>query len=448
LSSITIITALPALKDHRNLRFFTLGLLYVAQGLPIGLFQVAIPAWMASQGMSAAQVGGFIAIVFLPWSFKLLAGPVMDRFSFPPMGRRRPWVLGAQIGIVLALLLIAVVDPDPESSYMLLAGLGFCANAFGAVQDVAVDGMAIDILEEDERARANAFMFGGQVIGVSGSSALGSVALVQFGLGTAALILAIFVALIMLVPLTLREREGERLVPWSKGTASIEALESVVDSWRAIFSTLIRALILPMSLLLILLEGLNRVAGGMLIAVAPVLTVQDLGWLQTEYSQWVAVAGIVAAVFGVLLGPVVDKFGAKIALSIAIAVRAAMFVAVATLQSWWQDPMFFKAVILLSNLSSQIVTIAIIALFMQLSFQKVAATQFAVYMALANLTLAMGSALIAPMDGVLDYSQMFYVMAALNVLFLMLWPLVNLDRHRADMQALTSTLEFKAQVTK
>lgn len=89
LSSITIITALPALKDHRNLRFFTLGLLYVAQGLPIGLFQVAIPAWMASQGMSAAQVGGFIAIVFLPWSFKLLAGPVMDRFSFPPMGRRK-----------------------------------------------------------------------------------------------------------------------------------------------------------------------------------------------------------------------------------------------------------------------------------------------------------------------------------------------------------------------
>ncbi len=132
------------------------------------------------------------------------------------MGRRRPWVLGAQIGIVLALLLIAVVAPDPESSYMLLAGLGFCANAFGAIQDVAVDGMAIDILEEDERARANAFMFGGQVIGISGSSALGSVALEQFGLGTAALILAVFVALIMLVPLTLREREGERLVPWSK----------------------------------------------------------------------------------------------------------------------------------------------------------------------------------------------------------------------------------------
>ena len=432
---------MPALKDHRNLRFFTLGLLYVAQGLPIGLFQVAIPAWMASQGLSAAEVGTFIAIAFLPWSFKLLAGPVMDRFSFPPMGRRRPWVLGAQVGIVLALLLIAVVDPDPESGFMLLAGLGFCANSFGAIQDVAVDGMAIDILEEGERARANAFMFGGQTIGVSGASVLGSIALAQYGLGAAALILSAVVALIMLVPLLLRERKGERLLPWSKGVASVEALESVVDNWRSIFSTLIKALLLPMSLLLILLEGLSRMSGGILAAVSPVLVVQDLGWLQTEYSQWIAITGIAAAVFGVLMGPVIDMIGAKIALSVAIAIRASMFAGVAMLQSWWQDPMFFKVAILLNGLTGQIVTIAIIALFMQLTFQKVAATQFAVYMALANLTLAMGSALVAPMDGVLDYSQMFFVAAGLNVLFLVLWPLVDLDRHSADMQALKMKLQ-------
>jgi PAT family beta-lactamase induction signal transducer AmpG len=440
MASTIIITALPALKDHQYLRFASLGLLYVAQGLPIGLFQVAIPAWLASQGLSAAQVGSFIAIVFLPWSFKLLAGPVMDRFSFPPMGRRRPWVIGAQAGIVLALLLIAIVAPDPNASLMLLAGLGFCANSFGAIQDVAVDGMAIDILEEDERARANAFMFGGQVIGVSGSAALGSYALVNFGLGAAALNLAVVVALIMLVPLFIKERQGERLLPWTKGSASKEALASVSKNWSEIFSTLIRALFLPMSLLLILLEGLSRVAGGMLGAIGPVLTVQDLGWLQTEYSQWVAIAGIAAAIFGVLLGPVVDRFGAKLALMLAILVRTVMFGLVGFMQFLWQDPLFFKVAILISALSGQIVTIAIISLFMQISFQRVAATQFAVYMALANLTSSMGAALIAPMDGVLSYSQMFYVMAVLNVLFLLLWPLFNLVRHRRDVQVLESKL--------
>jgi PAT family beta-lactamase induction signal transducer AmpG len=440
MASTIIITALPALKDHRYLRFVTLGLLYIAQGLPIGLFQVAIPAWLASQGQSAAQVGSFIAIVFLPWSFKLIAGPVMDRFSFPPMGRRRPWVLGAQAGIVLALLLIAVIDPDPSTSLMLLAGLGFCANSFGAIQDVAVDGMAIDILEQDERARANSFMFGGQVVGVSGSAALGSYALVNFGLGVAALILAIVVAIIMLVPLFIKERQGERLLPWTEGSASAEALESVSKSWSEIFSTLIRALFLPMSLLLILLEGLNRVGSGMLTAIGPVLTVQELGWLQTDFSQWVAFSGVAAAIFGVLLGPVVDRFGAKLALMLAVLVRAVMFAAVGFMEFLWQDLLFFKVVILISYLSGQVVTIAIISLFMQISFQRVAATQFAVYMALANLSMSMGSALIAPMDGVLSYSQMFYVMATLNVLFLLLWPLFNLVRHRSDVQVLESKI--------
>jgi PAT family beta-lactamase induction signal transducer AmpG len=195
-----------------------------------------------------------------------------------------------------------------------------------------------------------------------------------------------------------------------------------------------------MSLLLILLEGLSRVAGGMLAAIAPVLTVQDLGWSQTDFSQWIAIAGVAAAIFGVLLGPVVDRFGAKITLMLAILVRAVIFGVLGFLQSLWQDPLFFKVAILISFLSGQIVTIAIISLFMQISFQRVAATQFAVYMALANLTSSMGSALVAPMDGVLTYSQMFYVIATLNVLFLLLWPLFNLVRHRSDVQELESKL--------
>ncbi len=435
-----IIAAIPALKDHQFLRFVTLGLLYVAQGLPIGLFQIAIPAWLASEGLSAAEVGSFIAIVFLPWSFKLLAGPIMDRFSFPPMGRRRPWVLLAQMGIIAALMLIAVVAPDPKSSYMLLAALGFCANFFGAFQDVAVDGMAIDILKEDERARANAFMFGGQVVGVSGSAALGSYALTEFGLGFAALLMAMVVTSILLFPLLIKERGGEKLLPWTVGAASKEALDAVTESWKEIFHTLIRAIILPMSLLLILLEGLNRVSGGMLNAIAPVITVQELDWLQTDYSDWVALSGVIAAVAGILLGPVVDRIGTKITLTVMISIRVIVFLFVGVSQTLWQDPLFFKVVITTNVVTAQIVTIAVISIFMQISFRRVAATQFAVYMALANLTFSMGSALIAPMDGVLGYDQMFYVMAALNGVFLMLWPLVNLSRHHSDMNALESKL--------
>jgi MFS transporter, PAT family, beta-lactamase induction signal transducer AmpG len=429
------LSTLPALKDFRYLRLFSLALLYVAQGLPIGLFQVAIPAWLASEGLSSGEVGSFIFIAFLPWSFKLLAGPVMDRFSFPPMGRRRPWVLGAQSGIVVVLLVIMLTDPDPGAQFYLMAGLGFLANAFGAMQDVAVDGMAIDILEEDERGRANAFMFGGQLVGTSVSSALGSLALASGGLSLAAFAMATLVALIMLVPLLIRERPGERILPWSEGTASNEALSAQTDQFLAIFGTLFKALILPMSLLLIVLEALNRMAAGLLLAVMPVLTVQELSWEQTDYTQLVALAGVVAAVFGVLMGPVVDRFGATRILTIVVGIRAAMFLLVGLAESLWQQSLFFQTVVMVDRLSGQVVTIAIISLFMRICLPAVSATQFAVYMASANLTLSMGSGLAAPL-AFLSSSQMFLVMAGLSAMFLLLWPLLDLGRHERDARSM------------
>ena len=92
---------LPALVDNRILRLLALACLYVAQGLPYGLLLVALPTWLAAQNYSSTEVGLFIAAVSLPWTLKLLTGPIMDRFSLLSMGRRRPWVLAALSGILL-----------------------------------------------------------------------------------------------------------------------------------------------------------------------------------------------------------------------------------------------------------------------------------------------------------------------------------------------------------
>lgn len=427
---------LPVLQQSKWLRFSTLCVLYAAQGLPIGLFQVAIPAWFASEGLSLAEVGGFIAIVFLPWSFKLLAGPVMDKFSFPPMGRRRPWVLLAQCGLILCFLVMMLLAPDPNNSYFQLAAIGFACNFFGALQDVAVDGMAIDILLEDERAQANAYMYGGQIAGISTSSALGGTALMNFGLSAAAGLMAVAVFLIMLVPMLLRERRGERVLPWSEGVPSAQALVGVDSTWSEIGASLFRSLVLPMSLLLILLEGLNRAAGGVVVAINPVITVQELGWLQADYSSWYAICGVVAAVIGVALAPVVDRVGAQLTLGLIIGFRAVQFGVFALMADAWTSPDFYKAFILVNYVSGQIVTVSIIALFMRLCYRKVAATQFAVYMASANLTLSLGSALVAPLGSLTDYAGMFYFVAGLNLACLLLLPLVNFQRHEQALAQL------------
>lgn len=425
---------LPTLENNRYLRFLAFAALYVAQGLPWGLFVVGIPAWLAGKGISAADIGSFIAIAGLPWSFKLVAGPLMDRFTFLQMGRRRPWVIGAQLGIVAGMLVLAAA-PAPDQHLMLIAWIGFGINTFCALQDVAVDGMAIDVLPEGERARANAFMFGGQVAGISASSAGGTWLLSHQGLGAAATVVAIAIATIMLIPLLFRERAGERLMPWTTGEASEAALSNQASGFASIFMDLLKALILPMSLLLTLCEFLNRASAGLVLAVTPVVTVQQLGWADTDYSNWQASAGLMAAAFGVLVAPIIDRRGASRALVAAMSIKAIVFFGAGALTFWWAKPGFFSSIILANNLASQVVTVAIIALFMNICSKKVAATQFAVYMASSNLALSAGSALVKPLS-VFDNSTMYYFAAGMCVAFVMLWPMFNLERHQARLTLL------------
>jgi len=84
------------LSESRRLRLSTLFILYVAQGVPLGLFWFAIPALMASNGASVADVGYVLGLTALPWTLKLVNGFIMDRYTFFAMGRRRTWIIGAQ----------------------------------------------------------------------------------------------------------------------------------------------------------------------------------------------------------------------------------------------------------------------------------------------------------------------------------------------------------------
>lgn len=109
----------PALTEHRNLLFLVVFILYVAQGLPVGLFYFALPSWQAQNGASAAAVGGVLALTSLPWSLKLINGIIMDRFAFLPMGRRRPWIIAGQGGIVAGLLALAWANPGALDAALL-----------------------------------------------------------------------------------------------------------------------------------------------------------------------------------------------------------------------------------------------------------------------------------------------------------------------------------------
>ena len=95
------------LTDSKRLRVMALVLLYLTQGFPLGLFNIAIPAWMASQGVGAGEIAAVVATSALPWSLKLAKGFILDRYAYLPMGRRRAWIIGAQFALVMAQEIVA-----------------------------------------------------------------------------------------------------------------------------------------------------------------------------------------------------------------------------------------------------------------------------------------------------------------------------------------------------
>jgi len=154
-------------------RLALFGALYFAQGVPWGFVTLALVLRMTGLGVGPAEVGAIVSVALLPWTFKFVLGPVVDSLSLGPWGRR-PLILGCEAAMAVTVLALAFADPRRER--LVFLALVFASSAFAALQDVLTDAVAIAVLPEDERGRANGVMsaakYGGTVAGGGGLAAL------------------------------------------------------------------------------------------------------------------------------------------------------------------------------------------------------------------------------------------------------------------------------------
>ncbi len=208
-----------SLVENQFRRYISLSILYTAQGLPAGFTAVVFPAYLYVSGYGPAEVATMWAVIALPWTFKFLYGPIVDSVQAPSYGLRRPWVLFAQTGMVVTLGVLLFI-PNLAASIETVTFILFVHNLFSSLQDVSVDALAVDILQPDEVAKANGFMFAAKRVGIIASGAgLGSL-VAEFGIKSAILIQLPMLLIIMALPLFLRERPGDRLFPWEKYDSS------------------------------------------------------------------------------------------------------------------------------------------------------------------------------------------------------------------------------------
>jgi RhtX/FptX family siderophore transporter len=140
-----------------------LGSLYFAQGLPFGFFTQALPVMMRKSGFSLGEIG-LASLLAVPWALKFVWAPAVDRYWSPRLGRRRSWILPLQLLAVVILAALAVSGGARSLRTLMAATL--LLNLIAASQDIATDGLAVDILAPSERGIANGLQVAGYRVGM------------------------------------------------------------------------------------------------------------------------------------------------------------------------------------------------------------------------------------------------------------------------------------------
>ena len=137
--------------------------LYFVQGLPFGFQATALPVYLREAGLSLTGIGLATALA-LPWSLKLLWAPLVDRFGAGRWGRRRSWILPLQVALALVCAAGALVSPRAALTPLLV--LVLLMNLLAATLDIAVDGLAVDVLELPELGQGNVAQVVGYKVGM------------------------------------------------------------------------------------------------------------------------------------------------------------------------------------------------------------------------------------------------------------------------------------------
>ncbi|MBK9359626.1 MAG: MFS transporter [Rubrivivax sp.] len=132
----------------RLYRLVIVALLGFASGLPLALTGQAMQAWLTTEGVDIATIG-FLGLVGLPYTFKFLWAPLMDRFDLPWLGRRRGWLVLTQLA--LAGLLLALAATSPAAAIRAFALLAVAVAFVSASHDVVIDAYRTELLPAPER---------------------------------------------------------------------------------------------------------------------------------------------------------------------------------------------------------------------------------------------------------------------------------------------------------
>ncbi len=392
-----------------NRRMLTCIFTGFASGMPLYVLFQLVPAWLKQGGVSLAEIGLF-ALVGIPYTWKFLWAPLMDRWIPPFLGRRRGWMLLCQLGLLVSIGILGAFEP--ARSTWLIAWLAVAVAFFSASQDVALDAFRREILPDEELGLGNAIHV--QAYRIS-SLVPGSLSLILADIlpwSSVFWITAAFMAIALVMTLVVTEPKSELPTGMGLRQAVIAPFAEYLDrrGWSGL-------------LLVLGFMFFYKIGDNMATALSTPFYL-DLGFSMTQIGLVAKHAALWPAIFGGLAGGLIMvKIGINRALWLFGVVQVVSILGFAILANSGPVLWMLAAVIGFEYLGVGMGTAAFTAFIARETSKTYAATQFALFTALAALPRTFANASTGIIVEQVGWVSFFLLCALLAIpgMLLLLW---------------------------
>jgi MFS transporter, PAT family, beta-lactamase induction signal transducer AmpG len=367
------------LEIFRSRRVAVVFLLGFSSGLPLALTSGTLQAWMTVSGVDLATIGIF-TLVGIPYTWKFLWAPLMDRYVPPFLGRRRGWIAAMQTLLGVGIAVMGAMNP--VNMPWALAALALMVAFISASQDVVFDAYRADVLRPVERGIGAAVSVLGYRLAMLVSGALALILSDQIGWQNTYWLMAALMIAAIAATLFGPEPEVEVKPPRT-------LTEAVIEPLREFFS---RHGAWGLLLLIVLYKLGDAFAGSLTTA----FLIRGVEFTPTEVGAINKGMGLAATLVGVVFGGVLmAKLGLFRSLMVFGILQALSNLTFMWLASIGKDYAVMVLAVGFENLSGGMGTAAFVALLMAMCDKRFTASQFALLSALA----AVGRVYVGPASG-------------------------------------------------
>jgi PAT family beta-lactamase induction signal transducer AmpG len=359
----------PILKIIFSRRMLVAFLMGFSCGLPLLLTIGVLQAWMKDTGVDLRWIG-MITLVQIPYTWKFVWAPLMDRFVPPFLGRRRGWMIMAQLALMLAIGALGYSDPVQRPAMMVAAAM--LVAFFSATQDIVVDAYRREDLADEELGLGSSFYIYGYRIGMWLASGGGLILADRLSYTKVYLIMAVCMLPGILTTLLTPEPKVGVRPPLSMRAAVVEPLVEYFSRKGALW---ILAFIL-----------FYKIGDTMASAITTPFFL-DIGFSKTE------IGAVVKLFAGALLGGLVlIRVGIYRSLWLFGFLQALSTAGFALLAAAGRSLPLLSGVIAFENLSSGMGTAAFVAFMASITNKKFTATQYALLTSIMGIPRVLASA--------------------------------------------------------